>query len=334
MIDILFYRLRTDPQMREFRDHYRQSRDIVFTHISDVLTLEKDMDRYRPSIVAIDHNLASVQDYLILKTIKNLSTRDLYVLICVPSFMDTSKLLTLIHKNWLDIVVSAAASLGEFHSIIRFIKAKIDSDAMYTDSFSFYRDTVDEYRNNKKLLLKKDEHIHQLKTEIKSMAMVDKQTGIANESYFRIQSENALEDAQYYRMNSCLLALRIDNQNSLEEFYGKPAIEFIYGEIGGLIRRGIRHSDLCAVNEDRSGFLIFYREIAPTFVLSTCHKLKHILEDFVFAYEKKALRITVSIGAATVLKASKQIYQYEKLLFQARMYLDNAVKKGGCSIVV
>jgi len=131
----------------------------------------------------------------------------------------------------------------------------------------------------------------------------------------------------------CVIYLTIDNIEQINEVYGEEGKNFVLKNTAAEIKERIRNNDLAAISGDHTYFLILYKKIQSNMVRVVAERLKKYLEDKVFIFDNKQVRISVSMGLSSAINYFKNIFELKDLRQQAEIALNNAYKKGGDVIV-
>ncbi|HMB00328.1 MAG TPA: GGDEF domain-containing protein [Spirochaetota bacterium] len=330
-MNILFYKKNINSK-NELKEYLKKEKDYSITVLPTVENLKSDLQEYEPDIIFIDYELGSQENFLPLKTFKR-SKKKLYIIVIVPDFLSITKIDFLIKFKLCQLTLLASASVAQYRTAIKYIESNLNEKSKLLEIKDKYDSIIHEYNNYKKSLEEKEQAIKQLKEKIADIIIIDETADIYNERYFNNQAEQIVEECKRYHDNMCVIYLTIDNIEQINEVYGEEGKNFVLKNTAAEIKERIRNNDLAAISGDHTYFLILYKKIQSNMVRVVAERLKKYLEDKVFIFDNKQVRISVSMGLSSAINYFKNIFELKDLRQQAEIALNNAYKKGGDVIV-
>jgi len=176
----------------------------------------------------------------------------------------------------------------------------------------------------------KDEEELDLDAELEKLATRDDLTGLFNRATFYRRLATEFERAQHAREHLSVFLLSVDRFKSVAETYGQLGSESLLKQISDLLKKQRRSSDTLA----RLGggkFACLLRKTNEEGARVLAERVRGILSENCCAYQGNAIRITSSVGVASLLPG---INTPELLLDRADLALYEAKKKGGNLTVV
>jgi len=327
MINVLYYKRLLDDHTEEIRSYFKKKDDFAVTILNSTVNFREDLKMYSPRILIIEYGLAIEKNHAILRQISK-TFQELYLIVAIPDFMGNISLSNLIVYSGISLFIAQSASVAEFEITFRFVLRHYDMKKRYEESSGKYNAIIDEYTNYRKNLEKKDIKIHELENYIDNIIITDDLTGLYNERYFIITAKTMLEECKRYKDNVCIAYVDIDNKEQIKEVYGEEGVDFIYKETAAIIKRLSRTNDCVGILNNHSYFTIALKKIKVESVRIVVGRMKKNIEDQIFLFKNKQIRITVSIGMASTINYFRNTYDFETLTAQVKIALDNAVKKG------
>ena len=144
---------------------------------------------------------------------------------------------------------------------------------------------------NKRLLDK----VHDQRRELYEQATTDKLTGCHNRHSLTDYSRKLISQARRHRYPISLLVLDLDHFKQINDRHGHATGDRVLSEVGGLLNRSYRDSDLVA----RFGgeeFVILLSHCAPDDALRIAEKLRQAIQDL----RPADIDISASIGVTTL----------------------------------
>jgi two-component system cell cycle response regulator len=136
--------------------------------------------------------------------------------------------------------------------------------------------------------------------ELYKMAVVDALTGAYNKRFFE---ERIQEEFSYCFRNKVPLSLvmfDIDHFKQVNDTYGHPAGDFVLSRIAALTKTIIRNEDVLA-RYGGEEFVVILKATDAEGALTLAERLRRLIEESEFDFEEKKIRITISIGVASLV---------------------------------
>ena len=142
-------------------------------------------------------------------------------------------------------------------------------------------------------------HIRNLIAELQTLAQTDGLTGLLNRRHFHKRLPGLAAAAARQGRPASLLMIDLDGLKALNDLHGHPQGDEVLRQIGGIIRRHCRNSDLAA----RTGgdeFMIFMPDTSPANAAASAERLRAEIAATPCRRVDDAgrLSVTVSIGVA------------------------------------
>ena len=131
------------------------------------------------------------------------------------------------------------------------------------------------------------------------MATVDEKTGLSNFRHFDTMLRQEVKRALRYRRPLSLLMIDVDDFKRINDEYGHPAGDEVLLAAGRAMRAKCRDVDIVA----RFGgdeFAVVLPETTLVAGIEAAEKLRRTIEEMTVAWEGAALRLTVSVGIASL----------------------------------
>lgn len=218
--------------------------------------------------------------------------------------------------------------------VVLFVDVKVDKNILALVAKSTYgiiriSDLSNEYPLSVILtaLQRKDyqEEIIKIQESLKELAIKDEVTGIYNHRFLRECLEREFEKAQRYRQEMAVFMLDIDDFKEVNDRYGHLVGDFVLSELGHLLVRIFRRSDIVARygGEEFSAILPNTR-LKDAYLLG--RRVCRTVAQHNFEYKKNIIQITLSIGATS--SAYPRVRKAQDLLRFADRALYTAKKSG------
>ncbi|MFC1504166.1 GGDEF domain-containing protein [Spirochaetota bacterium] len=330
MKTVLNYKLHIIDEVSELKKICQDIANII--ELSNIKEIRNDINTYKPDIIILEYSHAMSNNGYYMRLIKEINP-NIYIMVDIPEFIGEKNLQDLYSSGRVCSFINPSSSITEVKAMINFIIKYMGSMNTVKDTEKKYEEIENDYKNYKDVLTSKDEEIGRLKKYIDEISIEDELTKLANEKYFITSAKTMLEEAKRYRDNACVSMLEIDNIAQIEEVYGKECVEKVFAETAQLIKKHIRKNDIAAITNDHKHFLLIYKKIDFYSVRNVSNRMRNTLAEHVFLYNNKQLRITVSVGLASCINYLRNSYEYEDLIAQVRIALDNAIKKGRNQVV-
>jgi len=167
--------------------------------------------------------------------------------------------------------------------------------------------------------------------EIYKMAVVDALTGAFNKRFFedRIKEEFAYSLRSHIPLS--LVMFDIDHFKKINDTYGHPAGDYVLAQIGAIARSMTRFEDTLA-RYGGEEFVILLKGSTLQGASLVSERIRKTVEEKAFEFEGQTIRITISIGIATL--AERNFSDWEKMLKLADTLLYESKKNGRNRVTV
>ncbi|MBN2493500.1 MAG: diguanylate cyclase [Deltaproteobacteria bacterium] len=155
--------------------------------------------------------------------------------------------------------------------------------------------------------------------EIYRLTTVDGLTQVYNKRYFLETLERELSRCQRYGRDLSLLIFDIDHFKQINDTYGHLAGDYVLKQMAVMVRENIRREDFLA-RYGGEEFTIILPEIDHARAVLMAEKVRMLIEEARFVFEKAEIKVTISVGVATfeeglndpvnfIRKADHNLYQ-------------------------
>ncbi len=161
------------------------------------------------------------------------------------------------------------------------------------------RREMEERRKIEEELVKKTEELQKLNKILNERAIRDGLTGLFNHrQFYKVLHRDFMLADRNDEDLACLL-LDLDFFKEVNDAYGHPCGDAILKDISRLIRRSVRKTDVVArYGGEEFAILLPHTNLAGA--VKTAETIRHLVEERDFRHGSNMVRITVSIGIATV----------------------------------
>ena len=152
------------------------------------------------------------------------------------------------------------------------------------------------------------------------MSTVDGLTKLYNRSYFIEALDGEFERASRYEQEMALIVLDLDYFKKVNDTYGHPAGDMVLSEIGEILKKHIRRSDL-ACRYGGEEFAVVLPNASKNGIYLTYERFREMVSKQPFKCESKQFHITVSIGIAfsnDAGSANDLLAYADRALYQAK----------------
>lgn len=160
-----------------------------------------------------------------------------------------------------------------------------------------------------------------LYNETRQLSITDGLTKLYNNRYFKEIFEREFERAKRFNKDLSLILLDIDHFKSINDNYGHVQGDSVLKEIGSILKDSTRKIDIVA----RYGGEEFAILSNDTSLNNTCilaEKIRKNVESYAFRTEKQPLRVTISLGVASLAADAHNIMDLIEMadssLYQAK----------------
>jgi two-component system cell cycle response regulator len=136
--------------------------------------------------------------------------------------------------------------------------------------------------------------------EIHRLTIIDGLTQIANRRHFNEFLEREIARAARHLRPLSLVMLDVDHFKNVNDEHGHLAGDRVLCGIAGVIAGEVRRDELLA----RCGgeeFAIVLPETPIEGASQFCERIRKLVEDATFSYDEESLRVTISLGATTMI---------------------------------
>jgi len=134
--------------------------------------------------------------------------------------------------------------------------------------------------------------------EIYRLTTVDGLTQVYNKRYFMENLERELSRCQRYGRDLSLIIFDIDHFKQINDSYGHLAGDAVLKQLAELVKANIRREDFLA-RYGGEEFAIILPEIDHPSAMVMAEKVRHLVEEEKFKFEKITIPVTVSLGVTT-----------------------------------
>lgn len=177
---------------------------------------------------------------------------------------------------------------------------------------SDYDRLLSEYRELQKMFEEQQRLIGSLEQDVAS----DPLTGLANRRTFGVELERSLATAQRYGRRHGLIALEVDDFQSLSERLGVETGEAVLRHVASLIRQNIRPTDVAARTEGAEFCIILNELRAIENAEMRAEEIAFIIGGTPCVGEKNTVHFSVSIGH-TVFGADDEVSEIMHKVYQS-----------------
>jgi two-component system cell cycle response regulator len=165
--------------------------------------------------------------------------------------------------------------------------------------------------------------------EIHRMAILDGLTNLFNKRYFIEALDKEVARARRYKRPLSLIMFDIDFFKSVNDTYGHLAGDHILKELGELLKSRVRREEIVA-RYGGEELVILLPETDKDGAVMVAEQMRDKVENHVFLFANKKIKITVSGGVAEVMESD---YDFNELIAYTdeRLYV---AKKAGRNKVV
>lgn len=161
----------------------------------------------------------------------------------------------------------------------------------------------------------------ELEDALRKLATTDPLTGLLNRGHFTSVAEDLISRALRYNRPLSMLMIDADHFKRINDGWGHSAGDQVLIELGRLCRTTFRSVDVCGrLGGEEFGVLLPETEIAGA--VGVAERLRQVVAGTPIPFEGETLRITISIGVATlggtVLDLSGLFSSADKALYGAK----------------
>ncbi len=174
-------------------------------------------------------------------------------------------------------------------------------------------------------LVRANERLSALNKELEEITITDSLTQVFNRQYFMDRIKQEVKRSHRYGTHVSLLMLDIDYFKKVNDTYGHQAGDSVLAGVAGLIKNGLRDTDLFArYGGEEFCLLAMAMDQAGAELLA--ERLRKKVESAEFVSGGNRLKVTVSIGVSAWLPEIKE--NFEELVRRADSALYSAKQEG------
>lgn len=151
------------------------------------------------------------------------------------------------------------------------------------------------------ILLARSKELMELNDEFKKLSVTDSLTGLFNRRYFEETLKEEMEVTKRHGDTNSLLVIDIDHFKRVNDNYGHMHGDNVIKMISGVMKGRLRETDvLCRIGGEE--FVAICRRADKAAAIELAEDLRKTIEEQVTYTGKDAIKVTISIGIATVTK--------------------------------
>ena len=232
-------------------------------------------------------------------------------------------------------------SIRAYNENNSFIKIEFDGEKIYwvmampikIDNNSYVIETVKDITDCNIIVNEKEKTAEEISFEINKMnklIVTDDLTQCFNRRYIKERLPIDMRLAKRNKSNLSIAILDIDYFKLINDNYGHLVGDYILKEIVNLINNIIRVDLDWIARYGGEEFLLVFNNTSKETAVKLANRIRNIISDNIFKYDENEIKITVSVGIATM---EEEIESMEKFIDIADKNLYNA-KKNGRNLVV
>ena len=157
--------------------------------------------------------------------------------------------------------------------------------------------------------------------ELHKMAFIDPLANCHNRRSFLANANTAFERSRRYKHTFAILFIDIDRFKDINDNYGHAIGDEALKEMTRVCQDNIRDSDILGrIGGDEFGIIL--QECGLDFAIQSAEKLRKCISDHIVPSDVGAIRLSISVGAATAIPSDKDIYDIlkraDKNLYEAK----------------
>ncbi len=161
---------------------------------------------------------------------------------------------------------------------------------------------------------------------LEDQALIDPQTGLANETAFMERGQQQLSYANRHNTTLTVAQVEIDNYGELSRKYGDPVTGMVTKYAASVLESGIRHEDMAA-RIGTARFAMLLTGMERNGVQALTERVCKNISARVIRYGSEEIHFTVSIGICS--PDIQNDTSFDDLLTTAGRNLQQAIKQGG-----
>jgi diguanylate cyclase (GGDEF)-like protein len=148
---------------------------------------------------------------------------------------------------------------------------------------------------------------HQVHARLESSSNHDELTGLLNRRGFLKLAQKESQRSKRYGNSLTLLSMDIDHFKSINDEFGHDVGDLVLSRFARLVSQNLRKNDLlCRWGGEE--FLLLIPETSTRKTSIVAEKVRQSISNKPFNMGDAQLRLTVSIGCATVLPADRDVF--------------------------
>jgi diguanylate cyclase (GGDEF)-like protein len=128
-------------------------------------------------------------------------------------------------------------------------------------------------------------------------------TGALNKRYFLERLDADVAHAKRYHQHLSLLLFDIDHFKQVNDTYGHPAGDRILRGVASVVAPALRREDVFA-RYGGEEFAVLARSAELPMAIELAQRLRHVVEAASFETDRGPLRVTISVGVASLAQVS------------------------------
>jgi two-component system cell cycle response regulator len=161
---------------------------------------------------------------------------------------------------------------------------------------------------------------------LEDQALIDPQTGLANETAFMERGQQQLSYANRHNTTLTVAQVEIDNYGELSRKYGDPVTGMVTKYAASVLESGIRHEDMAA-RIGTARFAMLLTGMERNGVQALTERVCKNISARIIRYGSEEIHFTVSIGICS--PDIQNDTSFDDLLTTAGRNLQQAIKQGG-----
>ena len=161
--------------------------------------------------------------------------------------------------------------------------------------------------------------------EMNKLIVIDELTKCYNRRYINEKLPIDIESAKANKLPLSIAMIDIDYFKLINDKYGHLIGDLVLKDITNIIKNNIRRKNDCIARYGGEEFLILFNDTSKEEAYNLSNKIKSILEKSILKYDDIEIKITISVGIATL---TSEVNDMDKLLRIADENLYKAKESG------
>jgi len=180
-------------------------------------------------------------------------------------------------------------------------------------------------------LEKANRKLEKQKQRLEELSITDSLTGIRNRRYFDEHIVLEVEKCKRYDKRVFVMMIDIDDFKFINDTYGHDCGDYVLVKLARILRKTLRVSDLLARYGGEEFIVAMFETDAAGAVMAS-EKVRKKIENTIFLYRRKKIRITVSIGISCYPSPSGAAVLIDRVVREAdkALYLAKKTGKNKC----